>query len=157
MLTKRDIRAKLEADELTRVVEYDSNGKELPREIVKASHFYPVWMSEARCDRKEYTGGPDFVAKEGEAVPEKGEDTHSEDSDEDFDNWYKRDIDNETYFVLVNNDRKPFKAGDQVYYCYGNRSNRYLLVNYGFCFKNNHYDSYPIFMNMNIDFSEPHV
>jgi len=109
MLTKRHIRAKLEADELTRVPEYDEHGKELPRQILKAKHFYPVWKSEARCDRQEYTGGPAYVGKD---VADRGEDTHSEDSDEDFENWYTRDIDDETYFVLVNNDRKPFKAGD---------------------------------------------
>ena len=29
----------------------------------------------------------------------------------------------------------------QVFYNYGNRSNKYLLLNYGFCFANNSYDS----------------
>ena len=45
-------------------------------------------------------------------MAERGEDTHSEDTDEDFDNWYSKEKDDETYFILVNNNRKPFKAGD---------------------------------------------
>ena len=34
-----------------------------------------------------------------------------------------------------------FKSGSQVYVCYGRRTNRFLLLNYGFCFQNNKYNS----------------
>lgn len=34
--------------------------------------------------------------------------------------------------------------GEQAHYCYGNRSNKYLLMHYGFCFLENHYDSFAI-------------
>lgn len=48
--------------------------------------------------------------------------------DEDF-SWYKdakhRD---ETYFVLVNCDRRTVKKGEQAFYCYGKRSNAFLLL-----------------------------
>lgn len=38
--------------------------------------------------------------------------------------------------------RRPMKKGTQAWNCYGNRNNRFLLVNYGFCFANNLYDSF---------------
>lgn len=50
----------------------------------------------------------------------------------------------DTYFTYVNKDRRAFEQGDQVFYCYGNRSNKFLLVNYGFCFSDNKYDSYEV-------------
>lgn len=60
--------------------------------------------------------------------------------EEDFD-WMedlkKKDPDslqNETFFIFANEMRKPMKAGTQAWNCYGNRSNIFLLVNYGFCF-----------------------
>lgn len=44
--------------------------------------------------------------------------------------------------------------GEQAYYCYGDRSNKFLLVNYGFCFADNRYDSYPIWVKMDIDLND---
>jgi len=39
--------------------------------------------------------------------------------------------------------RRTLTPGEQKqYYCDGGRSNKYLLINYGFCFPNNRYDSY---------------
>ena len=38
--------------------------------------------------------------------------------------------------------RKPIKNGSQVFYSYGNRTNAFLLINYGFCISNNPYESY---------------
>ena len=29
-----------------------------------------------------------------------------------------------------------------MFYCYGNRTNKFLLLNYGFCFPGNKYDSF---------------
>ena len=57
-----------------------------------------------------------------------------------------------TYFNFVNKNRKTIEAGEQVFYCYGNRTNKFLLVNYGFCFPGNKYDSYefPLRMDMPI-------
>ena len=36
-----------------------------------------------------------------------------------------------------------YKAGEQVFNCYGRRSNRFLLLNYGFSLRNNKYNSFP--------------
>jgi len=67
-----------------------------------------------------------------------GED--DEEEDEDFE-WVDKErrkdpgkFDSETYFTFVNEMRKPMKKGEQAWNCYGNRTNLFLLVNYGFCF-----------------------
>ena len=48
--------------------------------------------------------------------------------DEDF-SWYDdRKHRDSTYFALVNCDRRTVKQGEQVFYCYGKRSNAFLLL-----------------------------
>lgn len=64
-------------------------------------------------------------------------------------------MEDDTYFVFVNNERQAIQKGQQVYYCYGSRSNRFLLLNYGFCFPGNRYDSYEIHVKMNADVTKP--
>ena len=59
--------------------------------------------------------------------------------------------------MLVNNNRMTFEKGDQVYYCYGNRSNRYLLINYGFCFADNRYESVEISLKLDVDTTDPFI
>ena len=59
--------------------------------------------------------------------------------------WYtnnEADLEKDTYFVLVNYSRQTITKGSQVFCCYGPRSNRQLMRNYGFCFANNKYNSY---------------
>ena len=34
-----------------------------------------------------------------------------------------------------------YHKNDQIFHCYGRRSNRYLLSNYGFCLNTNKYDT----------------
>ena len=34
-----------------------------------------------------------------------------------------------------------YKKGDQLFNCYGRRTSRFLLTNYGFTFRNNKYNS----------------
>ena len=71
--------------------------------------------------------------------------------------WYHPKMDDDCHFVFVNNNRQSFKKGDQVYYCYGNRNNTYLLLNYGFCFPNNKYEDYYLRMRLDCDMSDPFV
>ena len=47
----------------------------------------------------------------------------------------------DTYFTKVNETRQTMKAGTQAWNCYGHRSNKFLLVQYNFCFQNNYHDS----------------
>ena len=42
-------------------------------------------------------------------------------------------------------------------YHYGRRSNRFLLINYGFCFENNKFDSYEFFLRTQISDPTPHT
>ena len=37
--------------------------------------------------------------------------------------------------------REPIKKGDQIFLCYGRRTNKDLIMGYGFCTENNLYDS----------------
>ena len=61
---------------------------------------------------------------------------------------------NQTYFVLINQMRKPMLAGEQAWNCYGERTNAFLLVNYGFCFQDNLNDSFKFMVRLDIDFNK---
>lgn len=45
------------------------------------------------------------------------------------------------YFQMGSKYKNIYEQRDQVFHCYGRRTNRFLLVNYGFCLRNNKYDS----------------
>lgn len=48
--------------------------------------------------------------------------------DEDF-KWYNHaKMKDNSYFVFVNCDRRTVKKGEQIFYCYGKRSNAFLLL-----------------------------
>ena len=48
--------------------------------------------------------------------------------DEDF-KWYDHaKMKDNSYFVFVNCDRRTVKKGEQAFYCYGKRSNAFLLL-----------------------------
>jgi Ca2+-dependent lipid-binding protein len=48
--------------------------------------------------------------------------------DEDF-SWYNDSkLKDSTYFVLVNCDRRTIRKGEQAFYCYGKRSNAFLIL-----------------------------
>jgi len=82
----------------------------------------------------------------------EGEIESSESDDEEFE-WYSDEtMQDDTYFCLTNMNRATMKKGEEAFNCYGNRCNRYLLIDYGFAFANNHYDSVELYMNMG---SEP--
>ncbi len=42
-----------------------------------------------------------------------------------------------------------YRKGEQLFNCYGLRTNRFLLLNYGFCLRNNKYNSlgFKVFVN----------
>ena len=66
----------------------------------------------------------------------------SEETDEEFGWFHPEEHTEGTYFNFVNKNRETIETGDQLFYCYGNRTNKFLLLNYGFCFPGNKYDSY---------------
>jgi hypothetical protein len=45
----------------------------------------------------------------------------------------------ETYFIVAAN--RFIEKGEQIYNNYGRRSNKFLLIYYGFTYVNNKYDS----------------
>ena len=75
--------------------------------------------------------------------------SEEEDDEENF-AWYDHK-DNETYFVLCTKYKNIYQAGQQVFHCYGRRTNRFLLLNYGFCLNNNKYNSlsFRVWINFN--------
>ena len=98
------------------------------------------------------------VKRREEGFIQTGDD--EDEPDEDFE-WMedlkKRDpnsLQNETFFIFANEMRKPMKAGTQAWNCYGNRSNIFLLVNYGFCFQDNLYDSYKFMVKLDSNFKD---
>ena len=69
-------------------------------------------------------------------------------ADKEFE-WYSPERhDSESYFAMINTNRRTLEPGEQCYYCYGHRSNKFLLTNYGFCFENNKYDSFEVHLNL---------
>lgn len=71
---------------------------------------------------------------------ESAEDTLSSTSSDDSEwDWYKEN-DDDIYFVVVTRER--IKKGQQIFHCYGRRTNKFLLSWYGFAYLPNIYDSY---------------
>ena len=81
----------------------------------------------------------DFVSSEDE----------SGDEEENY-AWY-RDPDSENYFCLHTGSKMCIEKNDQVYICYGRRSNRYLLSAYGFTLAQNKYNtlSFRVWLDFN--------
>ena len=66
-----------------------------------------------------------------------------------------KDIDNnQTFFVMLNKERRTIQPGEQVYNNYGNHPNKYLLLQYGFCFAENKHDSYEFYMKLDTPVEE---
>ena len=79
---------------------------------------------------------------------------NSEETDEEFDWFNPEEHTDDTYFTFVNKNRQTVMPGDQVFYCYGNRTNKFLLLNYGFCFPGNRYDSFEFPLRLDIPVTE---
>lgn len=99
------------------------------------------------------------VEEEGEAKEREQQflsGTGDDESDEDF-SWMDEvgqdKVDGDAYFTFINETRRVMKKGTQAWNCYGNRSNFFLLVNYGFCYPNNLYDSLLIHVRLDLTFS----
>ena len=87
--------------------------------------------------------------EEWSKMTEEYNSSEEEDDEENF-AWYNHE-DNQTYFVLCTKHKNIYKAGQQVFHCYGRRTNRFLLLNYGFCLNNNKYNSlsFRVWVNFN--------
>ncbi|CDW88807.1 set domain protein [Stylonychia lemnae] len=69
------------------------------------------------------------------------------DVDEDF-SWWSY-YDEKVYYAMGAKFKTYYQKGDQLFNCYGLRTNRFLLINYGFCLRNNKYNSlgFKVFIN----------
>lgn len=115
-------------------------------------------IQEYQLNRNEYVD-PKVSKKpfKPKKTADDNESSTSDESDEEF-GWYKSELhDDEMYIVFCNLQRRTLQPGEQAYYCYGNRSNKFLLMHYGFCFLGNRYDSFAIKMRMDIDLKDPFV
>ena len=101
-----------------------------------------IKLNEYVDPNREIQPGP-FLEEDKEQYEE------AEDSEEDFE-WFE-DKDDDCYFVMVNKDRRTVKKGEQVFYCYGDRNNRFLMQNYGFCYPNNNFDSLSVLVRYDVD------
>jgi hypothetical protein len=82
-------------------------------------------------------------------VEDVNDDSDEDDEEENF-AWYNiNDVD--TYFVLCTMTKQVYNKDDQVFHCYGRRTNQYLLRNYGFALRSNKYNS--LKFKVNIDFA----
>ena len=57
-------------------------------------------------------------------------------------------MDKDVYFTLLNINRKPIESGSEVEISYGPRTNKDLLLHYGFCLKDNCHDYYQFTVDM---------
>ena len=53
------------------------------------------------------------------------------------------------FYAMGTKYKTSYRQGDQLFNCYGLRTNRFLLLNYGFCLRNNKYNSlgFKVFVN----------
>jgi len=70
------------------------------------------------------------------------------DVNENFKAWWNT-FDENVYYMMGAKYKSFYKKGDQLFNCYGLRTNRFLLINYGFCLRNNKYNSlgFKVFVN----------
>ena len=64
----------------------------------------------------------------------------SSDEEKETHGWISTYYD-DSFFTLSTGKFKGYKPGEQVFNCYGSRSNKFLLFNYGFMMKHNPYNS----------------
>lgn len=65
--------------------------------------------------------------------------------------WITPDLEKDSHYVLCNRNRAMIQINEQIFKTYGMRSNDDLLVQYGFCFLNNCYESYRLFLPIDLD------
>ncbi len=71
------------------------------------------------------------------------------DESENYEWWRGIDDDRGVYFAMGTKFSSFYRKNDQLFNCYGRRTNRFLLINYGFCLRHNKYNSlgFKVFVN----------
>ncbi|CDW76123.1 set domain protein [Stylonychia lemnae] len=78
------------------------------------------------------------------------EETSSDEEDDEKFEWYE-DQDKNTFFTLCTQYKTAYDKGDQIFHCYGRRTNRFLLLNYGFVLQDNKYNSITLRVNITLN------
>jgi hypothetical protein len=83
----------------------------------------------------------DAEGKDGKTEKDKNDDEEDDtDSEDDFD-WIEESDEKDVFWVFYTDEELRYRAGEQVFNNYGNRSNHFLMLWYGFALKKNRYDS----------------
>ena len=73
----------------------------------------------------------------------------AEDTEDILIDMLNKEIDNsQTYFVMINKERRVIQPGEEIFNSYGEHPNKYLLQQYGFAFADNKFDSYEFYMRL---------
>jgi hypothetical protein len=69
-----------------------------------------------------------------------------------YSKWFNPD-DEDVYFSMNSRHRSCYRHGDQLFNSYGLRTNRFLILNYGFAIRQNKYNSlgFKVFVNYTSD------
>ena len=93
--------------------------------------------------------------KEEEAITKAFSEFNNSSDDDEEENFAWYDInDKDTYFVLNTQNKLVYKADDQVFICYGRRTNQYLLGNYGFSLSKNKWNSLNFKVHLDFDWKK---
>ena len=93
--------------------------------------------------------------KEQEEVTKAFEEYNNTSDDDEEENFAWYDInDKDSYFVLNTQNKLVYKEDDQVFICYGRRTNQYLLGNYGFSLSKNKWNSLNFKVNLDFDWKK---
>ena len=63
----------------------------------------------------------------------------------------------EVSFYHFNSARRTISAGEQIFYNYGNNKNGYLMLQYGFCFPSNKFDSFELRMKLDMSIQDHNI
>ena len=80
-------------------------------------------------------------------------DSSEEEDDEENFVWLNS-CDPSAYLVLASKNKNLYEKDQQIFHCYGRRTNRFLLVNYGFVIDKNKYNSLSFRVWVNFDWKK---
>lgn len=105
-----------------------------------------IFKLEAIWDVDQILHNLESSSDEEDTIHEWTSDESSESVGHDFDLHFDP---SDKYFVMRTKENCSFRAGEQVYNCYGRLNNFDLLLDYGFCLYPNRYDSVHFRMHKN--------
>ena len=100
-----------------------------------------IWEVEGELEGyKSSTDAEDNDTSSEEEEEDGSEEEESEEEEDEF-SWYDWNDKEDIFFAMLTGARNSYAAGTEIMNCYGRRTNRFLLLHYGFCMTDNIYDS----------------